>query len=116
MMRLVRGDSLEGLGFDYGWRGEYDFAKHWGVGVEMFGEIEDLANAGPFNSQVHSIGPTLFYKLGGDNDEAKADSENDAEKESGPADVAYSMNVGVQFGLTSATSDSALKFQGSVSF
>ena len=83
-MRLVRGDSLEGLGFDYG------FAKHSGVGVEMFGEIEDLANAGPFNSQVHSIGPTLFYKLGGDNDEAKADSENDAEKESGPADVAYS--------------------------
>ena len=50
----------EGLGFDYGWRGEYDFAKHWGVGVEMFGEIEDLANAGPFNSQVHSLGPTVF--------------------------------------------------------
>jgi hypothetical protein len=26
------------------------------------------------------------------------------------------MNVGVQFGLTDATSDTALKFQGSVSF
>ena len=39
-----------------------------------------------------------------------------SEKEGRPADVAYSMNVGVQFGLTSATSDSALKFQGSVSF
>ncbi len=37
----------------------------------MFGEIEDLANAGPFNSQVHSIGPTLFYNFGGDEDEAK---------------------------------------------
>lgn len=47
----------EGLGFDYGWRAEYNCAKHWGIGVEMFGEIEDLANAGPFNNQVHSIGP-----------------------------------------------------------
>ena len=61
----------EGLGFEYGWRGEYDFTKRWGVGVEMFGEIEDLANAGPFNHQVHSIGPTLFYNFGGDDDEAK---------------------------------------------
>ena len=65
----------EGLGFDYGWRGEYDFAKHWGVGVEMFGEIEDLANAGPFNSQVHSLGPTLFYNFGGDEGEARGGND-----------------------------------------
>ena len=34
----------EGLGFEYGGRGEYEFAKHWGVAVEMFDEIEDLSN------------------------------------------------------------------------
>jgi hypothetical protein len=51
--------ETDGLGFEYGWRGEYDFAKHWGVGVEMFGEIEDLSNPGSFNDQNHSIGPTL---------------------------------------------------------
>ena len=28
----------------------------------------------------------------------------------------FSMNVGVQFGLTDVTSDSALKFQGSLAF
>ena len=56
--------ETEGLGFDYGWRAEYDFAKHWGIGVEMFGEIEDLANAGSFNQQNHSIGPTLFWNPG----------------------------------------------------
>src|SRR5262245_31777621 len=105
----------EGLGFDYGWRGEYDFAKHWGLGVEMFGEIEDLANAGPFNSQVHSIGPTLFYNLGGDNQQAKGEDEK-KNKEEEPSAMAFSMNVGVQFGLTDATSDTALKFQGSLSF
>ena len=65
------GDNREtdGLGFEYGWRGEYDFAKHWGVGVEMFGEIEDLSHAGSFDDQTHSIGPTLFYNPGDDDDE-----------------------------------------------
>jgi hypothetical protein len=109
----------EGLGFDYGWRGEYDFAKRWGVGVEMFGEIEELAHAGPFNSQVHSIGPTLFYNFGGDKDEANGgndEGEANEKKVSQPPALAYSMNVGVQFGLTDATSDTALKFQGSLSF
>ena len=113
----------EGLGFDYGWRGEYDVTKRWGVGVEMFGEIEDLANAGPFNSQVHSIGPTLFYKFGGEENEAKGGGDDegeakahDREKASELPAVSYSMNVGVQFGLTDATSDTALKFQGSLSF
>jgi hypothetical protein len=28
----------------------------------------------------------------------------------------FSLNVGVQFGLTDVTSDTALKFQGSLSF
>ena len=37
------GDSrqTDGLGFEYGWRAEYAFAKRWGIGVEMFGEIEE---------------------------------------------------------------------------
>ena len=64
-MRLVRGDSLEGLGFDYGWRGEYDFAKHWGVGVEMFGEIEDLANAGRSTAKYTASVPRCFTNLVG---------------------------------------------------
>jgi hypothetical protein len=112
----------EGLGFEYGWRGEYDFGKRWGVGVEMFGEIEDLANAGPFNHQVHSIGPTLFYHFGGDDeakggdDEGKAKAGDDSRKVSNASAMAVSMNIGVQFGLTDATSDTALKFQGSLAF
>jgi len=113
----------EGLGFEYGWRGEYDFSKRWGVGVEMFGEIEDLANAGPFDHQVHSIGPTLFYNFGGDDDEARggesegnAKAGDDRSTVSNASAMAASMNIGVQFGLTDATSDTALKFQGSLAF
>jgi len=110
----------EGLGFEYGWRAEYDFAKRWGVGVEMFGNIEDLANAGSFGDQEHSIGPTLFWKPVGDDEEEVGDvGEDDDEGNGGatkPAEIEFSMNVGLQFGLTDLTSDTALKFQGSLAF
>ena len=33
-----------------------------------------------------------------------------------PPKLELSLNVGVQFGLTDATSDTALKFQGSLAF
>jgi hypothetical protein len=110
------GDNRQtsGLGFDYGWRAEYDFAPHWGVGVEMFGQIEDLTNAGSFNDQEHSIGPTLFYNFGGDDDAADNEGENDKVNEA--PQTQFSLNVGIQVGLTDATSDAALKFQGELNF
>jgi hypothetical protein len=106
--------TTDSLGFQYGWRAEYDFAKHWSIGVEMFGEIEDLANAGLFNDQNHSIGPTIFYKP--TDDEEENDAVGDSTAEPRPAQSELTFNLGVQFGLTDATSDTALKFQGSLSF
>lgn len=108
--------QTDGLGFEYGWRAEYDFAKHWGVGVEMFGQIEDLSNAGSFNDQNHSLGPTLFYNPGEDDDDDVGQAGDDDDKAAGPAKMDFSLNVGVQFGLTDVTSDTALKFQGSLAF
>jgi hypothetical protein len=109
--------ETDGLGFEYGWRAEYDFAKHWGIGVEMFGEIEDLANAGSFDDQNHSIGPTLFWNPGSEEGEAKGgDEDEDNNKVPGPPNLELSFNVGVQFGLTDVTSDGALKFQGSLAW
>jgi hypothetical protein len=114
--------ETSGLGFEYGWRGEYDFAKHWGVGVEMFGEIEDLSNPGSFNDQEHSIGPTLFWQPGGDDDDEEVGDVGEDDDDNGkgnapePASTEFSMNIGYQFGLTDVTSDGALKFQGSLAF
>ena len=110
--------ETDGLGFEYGWRAEYDFAKHWGVGVEMFGEIEDLSHAGSFNQQNHSIGPTLFWSPTNKEEDVgdAAGGDEDENKTQGQAPLELSFNVGVQFGLTDATSDTALKFQGSLSF
>jgi hypothetical protein len=108
--------QTDSLGFEYGWRGEYDFAKHWGVGVEMFGEIEDLSHAGSFNDQNHSIGPTLFYNPGKDDDEGGGNGDDEENKVAEAPEMEISLNVGVQFGLTDATSDTAVKFQGALGF
>jgi hypothetical protein len=110
--------ETDGLGFEYGWRAQYNFAKKWAVGAEMFGEIEDLSNAGSFDDQTHSIGPTLFYMPGGsdDDDNGNGDDDDNNHKVAGPPEMELSFNLGVQFGLTDMTSDTALKFQGSLGF
>lgn len=104
-----------GLGFEYGWRAEYTVSQHWGVGVEMFGEIEQLAHTGPFDDQNHSFGPTLFYNPGDDDDDELGGDDDDDEI-AGEPEMEFTFNVGVQFGLTDATSDTAVKFQGGIEF
>ncbi len=110
------GDDREtdGLGFEYGWRAEYKVAQRWGVGVEMFGEIEELAHSGSFDDQSHSIGPTLFYNPGADDEDVGG--EGDEDDVAGAPEMELSFNVGVQFGLTDMTSDTAVKFQGGIGF
>lgn len=115
------GDNREtdSLGFEYGWRAQYGVAKRWGVGVEMFGEIEDLSNAGSFDDQPHSLGPTLFYNPGEDDDDeggGHGDDDDNGKLTAEAPEMEVSLNIGVQFGLTDATSDTALKFQGSLAF
>ena len=115
------GDNREsgGLGFEYGWRGEYKVARSWGVGVEMFGEIEQLAHSGPFDDQNHSIGPTLFYNPGDRDDNVGGlgnFDDDDDDEIAGEPETEFVFNVGMQFGLTDATSDTALKFQGAMEF
>ncbi len=119
--------EAESLGFEYAWRAEYDFSKSWGVGVEMFGEVEDLANAGSFDDQEHSIGPTIFFKLGEERDEegdyageARSHTEGGDDGDDNGAtkapEMEFSMNVGLQFGLTDMTSEGAVKFQAEFAF
>jgi hypothetical protein len=107
--------ETDGLGFEYGWRAQQKIAKKWAVAAEMFGEIEDLSNAGSFDEQQHSLGPTLLYLPNGDDDDDDGNDDDD-KKVLGPPEKEISLNVGVQFGLTDFTSDTALKFQGSLGF
>ena len=73
-------------------------------------------HSGSFNGQNHSIGPTLFWKPVGGEDEAKSEGGDDDNRAAGPPNHELSFNVGVQFGLTDATSNGALKFQGTFSW
>ncbi len=89
----------EGWGFEYGWQAKYDVTERLALALEMFGEIDDLANSGPFNDQQHSIGPAFYYTLG----EAEFDEYGQGEG------AELVLSLGAQFGLTDSTSDAALK-------
>ena len=98
-----RGDLAEqdGWGFEYGWQLRYVPTPKLWLTVEMFGEVEDMANAGSFAQQVHSIGPAFYYIFGADDDVAgETEEEGSAE---------LTLSLGAQFGLTEEASDVALK-------
>jgi hypothetical protein len=108
----------EGLGFQYGWQLKYELRARWALALEMFGEIDDLANAGPFTAQNHSLGPTLYYTFGGvGSDEAgKVSAGEDKTGDDAPDPSQLTVGIGLQFGLTEATSDVALKLDGQFEF
>jgi hypothetical protein len=98
-------NDQEGFGFEYGWQGRKElFGERLWLAVEMFGEIEDLSNAGPFDLQQHSIGPAFYYTFGKEDDFGD-DDLYDVDRKS----KELTLSVGAQFGLTKATSDVALK-------
>jgi len=98
-------NDQEGFGFEYGWQGRKElFGERLWLAIEMFGEIEDMSNAGPFDLQQHSIGPAFYYTFGKE-DDFVGDDDYDIDRKSKELTV----SVGAQFGLTKATSDVALK-------
>ena len=110
--------DAEGLGFEYGWRGEYDFAKHGGAGVECSwrSKISQMPVLQRPEPQHRSDLVLESGRGGGTRARRTNPREGDDEKVAGPPKMELSLNVGVQFGLTDATSDLQLKFQTSLSF
>lgn len=110
--------NQQGLGFEYGWQVKYEFSEKTALALEMFGNIEDLANPGSFNDQEHSIGPVLYRTFGNeDSDEGKkADMGDDDKKPGEKRSAEFTVGVGALFGLTDATSDVALKVMGDLQF
>jgi hypothetical protein len=88
----------DGLGFEYGWQAKYDVTGRLALALEMFGEVEDMANAGTFDAQTHSIGPAFYYTI-----------EREWEEGGKAKSRELTLSLGAQFGLTDVTSDVALK-------
>lgn len=95
-----RGDlsDQDGFGFEYGWQAKYDMSDRLALALEMFGEIDDMSNAGPFNLQEHSIGPAFYLTFEREWEEGGKEKSRE-----------LVLGLGAQFGLTDVTSDVALK-------
>ncbi|WP_108681038.1 hypothetical protein [Methyloceanibacter sp. wino2] len=91
----------EALGLEYAAQLQYRFAPHWSVAALGFGEIEDLANAGPAREQEHLFGSGVYWF-------SKPYAEAN-EMESPGNDAEWVMGVGALFGLTDNSNDVALR-------
>jgi len=89
-------DSLE---LKVNWRLKRELNERWGLGVEGYSEIEDLANAGSFDEQEHRLGPVAYYEF--------PHAEGKPE---------WKAAGGVLFGLSDAVSDFTYKFDIEVEF
>lgn len=94
--------ETESFGFEYAAQLKYSFARRWGLAVLGFGEIEDLTDAGPFESQTHVLGPSLYLS-------SDHGSRSDLAEGEGGGGHEWILGVGVLFGLTRASADSALR-------
>jgi len=89
-------DSLE---LKVNWRLKHEFNEKWALGVEGYGEIEDLSHAGRWDDQKHRLGPVAYLEL---------------EREG--SNLEWEFAVGTLFGISDATSDVTLKFDAEVKF
>lgn len=99
----------EGFGFEYAAQAKYSLTNRWGLAVLGFGEIEDLANAGPFESQTHVLGPSLYLSSAHAERQGQNESDSDLGRE-------WTLGVGVLFGLTEASADAALRVTFAVEY
>ena len=99
--QLGRHAETNSLGFEYASQLEYRFAERWSVAALAFGEIEDLSATGPFDAQVHLLGPSL-YLYSPDDDERPRSRGSLAPEE-------WALCAGVLFGLTDASADATVR-------
>ncbi|MDX2264772.1 MAG: hypothetical protein NW215_07350 [Hyphomicrobiales bacterium] len=105
----------DGMEFAYGLILRKSVTKTVSLGVEAFGEIEDVGNAPRFEDQDHRVGPVIHFAGGGgdDDDDAKGKGEDSALED---RDVEWGVNLGVLFGITEATPDTTFTWNVELTF
>jgi hypothetical protein len=112
------GDNREeGIGFEYAAQVKFATAEHVALGVEAFGEIEEIGNAPSFDETELRIGPAVFFSFG---EEEKlggmGDDDNAKEARLADMDPEVKAGLGLLFGATDATPDLTVKWDLEVSF
>ena len=106
--------EIDGLEFQYNWQLKHEVNHRVSLGVEAFGEIEDLAHVGSFNDQLHRAGPVIYLNFGEEAEGYGEKRENEGEQKSEAPEL--KMAAGVLFGLSDATSDLTFKLDAEVEF
>lgn len=103
----------DGLAFGYGWRATYGLAHKLSIGVEGYGDIENIANAPDVRDQIHRAGPVLYlgHVHGAARDSAHEPAHGHEEK-----GLDSHAEIGVLFGLTPATPGLAIKLNVGADF
>jgi hypothetical protein len=110
--------TIDSLEFQYNWQLKHELNHRLAFGVEAFGEIEDLANPGSFNDQLHRAGPVIYLNFGQEAEGAAMGNHEYEETEHEQEAEAPELKLagGVLFGLSNATSDVTFKFDAELEF
>ena len=111
----------DGIAFTYAWRATYTFNEHLSIGVEGYGEVENIGNAPPADEQVHRVGPVLYLgpMHGAPNHPASQHAHGTGVEDQASAhneEAEWFGEIGVLFGLTDSTADTAVKLNAGVHF
>ena len=118
----------EGVGFEY--IGQFRFAvTEWvSLGVEAFGEIDNIQHMGDFEDTELRVGPMVYFDFGGDDDDngkgegkgkrngktkSLKDDDDKGLEDDGPE---FELGLGVLVGATDATPDLTFKWDLEISF
>ena len=110
--------TIDGLEFQYNWQFRHELGHRVALGVEAFGEIEDLAHSGSFNDQLHRAGPVIYLDFGEEEGGSPAEKHESQESEHEQKSEApeLQMAAGVLFGLSDAASDVTFKLDAELEF
>lgn len=106
--------TRDGLEFKYNWQLKHELGHRFAVGVEAFGEIEDLAHTGSFNDQLHRVGPVVYFDFS--KEEVRESEYGEKAEERETESPEFKMAAGVLVGLTDATSDVTFKLDLELEF
>ena len=115
-------DREEGLGFEYAAQFRYPLTEKVGLGVEGYGEIEDIGHTPRFEDTELRVGPMVYFSFGDDDDDKGkgkgkgGDDDDDKGLKAGAKEPEIEIGMGVLFGATDATPDVTFKWDVGVAF
>jgi hypothetical protein len=98
----------DSAGFEYAAQVRVQVARRWALAVLGFGEIENLADAGAVDEQVHLFGPGL-YLFSRDGAGSGIEAGRWAEAKGEQEELQWSLGAGLLFGLTESSDDMTLR-------